>query len=313
MKELNVKQKEFVDEVLEGLNEEVAPWFKPWQAEALPYNFNTGKAYKGENQVYLMIVSMNRGYDDPRWITAAQCKQKRLLIKKGSKGVKLNRYSYYNPELKKEISIYDYYKLNSEEQENYKFCVKHFCVFNLSQIENAPAYEPVTREIKTDLELENIVNNIANNMNIKIGLSLDTACYLYETDEISIPNAKNFKSYEHYVATLLHELSHATGHKNRLDRNIKNAFGTIEYAKEELIAEIASTILCIEFNISNEALVNNSKAYINSWNQLLKEQPEALFEAIKAADQARNYILEKSNATIQKNINIELQNVEYIN
>lgn len=91
--------------------------------------------------------------------------------------------------------------------------------------------------------------------------------------------------------TALHELSHATGAEKRLNRDIRNVFGTEKYAYEELVAEISACFMSEHIQIEQtEEHVNNHKAYIQSWTKALSEKPEMLMKAIRDAEKAANYL-----------------------
>ena len=110
-------------------------------------------------------------------------------------------------------------------------------------------------------------------------------------DRIYLPYRQQFNSEYAYASTALHELSHATGAEHRLNRKQGGEFGTEPYAYEELVAEISSCFLSSELPIGQtEEHLKNHKAYVQSWIQGIKEQPEALFRAVKDAEQAAAYL-----------------------
>lgn len=109
-----------------------------------------------------------------------------------------------------------------------------------------------------------------------------------------IPQRGQFKSREHYTATVLHELAHATGSKNRLNRDMQNIFGTKKYGFEELVAEISSSFMGEYIRDSlNEDVLRNHKAYVKSWIKEIREDKNFLFKAIQEADKASDYMIEK--------------------
>lgn len=119
----------------------------------------------------------------------------------------------------------------------------------------------------------------------------DRAYYSPKTDSVHLPEKDTFYNSYAYNATALHELSHATGAEKRLNRDIKNAFGTEKYAYEELVAEISACFMSEHIQIEQtEEHVNNHKAYIQSWTKALSEKPEMLMKAIRDAEKAANYL-----------------------
>ena len=91
-----------------------------------------------------------------------------------------------------------------------------------------------------------------------------------------LPSPNDFESYEHYLATALHELAHWSGAKYRLDRQLSNRFGTQAYAAEELVAELSAAFLCAHLNIEGKL---RHVEYIANWLGLLREDPRAIFTA----------------------------------
>ena len=115
-------------------------------------------------------------------------------------------------------------------------------------------------------------------------------CYNPSMDLIKLPLKEQYENKERYYATALHELSHWTGHKSRLDRDLDNSFGTDNYAKEELRAEIGSSLVCLSLGVNSE-ISENSKAYIKSWVQELKDAPNEILKACADADKICAYVL----------------------
>jgi antirestriction protein ArdC len=106
------------------------------------------------------------------------------------------------------------------------------------------------------------------------------AYYRPGDDYISLPSFAAFKSAAHFYGTTFHELGHRTGHKSRLDRDLRNRFGERAYAAEELIAELCAAFLCAEFNLDGDL---RHAGYIESWIGLLKADKRAIFTACSKA------------------------------
>lgn len=160
-------------------------------------------------------------------------------------------------------------------------------------------YVLVTEEIKKEerptieYNTNEVVDNIIKNMEVGYEEKGSEAYYSPTNDKITLPPMTTFYSEYGYYATKLHESCHATGHSSRLNRDIKNEFGSQKYAVEELRAEIGSSFLMAELGLeADESHVNNHKAYIQSWISELKKDPKVLFDAIKDADEIVEYIKE---------------------
>jgi antirestriction protein ArdC len=167
--------------------------------------------------------------------------------------------------------------------------------FNVEQC-NGLTLEPIaTTKDRPAVEKIAAVEKVASGMKLD-GLTLghggDRAFYSPARDAVQMPNPDQFESPEAYAGTLLHELGHATGGENRLNRPLANGFGTSEYAREELVAELCSAFASAETGVQFDD--KNHAAYIGSWLETLKGDKHAVFAAAKDASKAVDYLLEKS-------------------
>ena len=123
----------------------------------------------------------------------------------------------------------------------------------------------------------------------------ERACYIPSSDTIKMPPEKAFETSEFYYNTLFHELTHSTGHESRLERQgITEAqiFGSRNYSKEELIAEMGAAFLCGHTGIENR-VIDNSASYIEGWLSSLKKDNRFVIQAAAQAQKAADYILER--------------------
>ena len=120
----------------------------------------------------------------------------------------------------------------------------------------------------------------------------DRAFYRPSTDSITLPKKGQFKDAEEYYSTLYHEMTHSTGHEKRLNRDLKNFFGDEGYSKEELVAEIGSSILCNLLGIETGSTFKNTVAYIQSWIRALKNDKRMIVSASSRAEKAVAYIMD---------------------
>ena len=119
------------------------------------------------------------------------------------------------------------------------------------------------------------------------------ACYRPPEDLVEIPTLGNFRSSDDYYATLFHELAHATGHVSRLARKgvtERTRFGSGEYGREELVAELASAFLCAKVRLDG-SLLENAASYLQGWLTVLREDPKALVIAAAQAQRAADRVL----------------------
>ena len=98
---------------------------------------------------------------------------------------------------------------------------------------------------------------------------------------------------DRHYSVLLHECCHATGHESRLKREMSGGRGSAEYAREELIAETASTYLMCELGLESDEVINQHASYLEGWAKLIKDDPRALFQAFSAAEKAADWFMQR--------------------
>lgn len=264
------------------------------------HNPTTNKEYTGKNTIILMLSQMLSNYSDNRYLTFNQIKKLGLKLKKGSKGTCLNYVNTYRKDLKRNLTreeLNDVELLRELESkgllQSYK---KYFTVFNGDDVEGL---EEIT-DTKVDITCSIDINEIASNIGVAVkNKTINTAHYNLDDDCIYMPKLNQLTSgYEHYLKTFFHELTHATGHKNRLDRKL-GQYGLDEelHSTEELIAELGSIILAKYFNVNvDESLYKNSLIYIKSWLSPIEDNKkvEVLAAAVEQAIQAATLIISKS-------------------
>jgi antirestriction protein ArdC len=113
------------------------------------------------------------------------------------------------------------------------------------------------------------------------------AYYVPSRDFISVPAFEAFKRADHFYGTVFHELTHWTAHKSRLDRDLKNRFGSRSYGAEELIAELGAAFLSAEFCFDGDL---GHAGYLAHWIELLKADKRAFFTACSQASKAADYL-----------------------
>lgn len=264
------------------------------------HNPTTNKEYTGKNIIILMLSQMLSNYSDNRYLTFNQIKKLGLKLKKGSKGTCLNYVNTYRKDLKRNLTreeLNDVELLRELDRkgllQSYK---KYFTVFNGDDIEGLEEIKDIKIEITNDIDIHAIASNIG--VLVK-NQAINTAHYNLDDDCIYMPKLSQLtSSYEHYLKTFFHELTHATGHKSRLDRNLES-YG-LDYdlhSTEELIAELGSIILAKYFNVNiDEKLYNNSLIYIKGWLSLIEDDKKVdmLAAAVEQAIQAVTLIISKS-------------------
>ena len=304
----NKMREEMVREFIKCLSEETIPWHMAWSTDR-PVNAVTYTRYRGINKMWLSFIQKMEGWEDPRWCTFKQASDNGWKIIKGSKGTPVEFWSLYDTQSKKKISYAEARELEEnltpeEYDKRIRLVSRVYSVFNAEQMSGISKYEAK----KYDLDTERIIrirDNLIKNMNVGYFEEGDKAFYNPSRDRIVIPEMDRFETEYDYMATLLHEAGHATGHESRFNRQIANMFGSPEYAKEELRAEISSAFTAQTLGIAYEqnSHMENHKAYIQSWISALKNNPNELFLSIKDAEKISDYLIEK--AEVEKEMSNE--------
>jgi len=264
-------------QILDSLARGVVPWRKPWTGrEYLPMNAISKKRYHGIN-TFLLSISP---FTDHRWLTLRQANELGGYIKRGERG-----------------SLVVFWKLleTTEQEQASKRNIpllRHYFVFNVEQTEGT-GIQPV--ETTCQLDRIEVAEAVIQAMPIppKWKETGSSAYYLPSEDMIVLPPMNRFDSADHRYATAFHELGHATGHQSRLDRPGVSGtirFGSEDYSREELVAELASAFVCAELGLDN-SLIESSSSYINGWLDVLKRDNRAVIAASSQARNAADYIL----------------------
>ena len=136
-------RQEVTDSIISLLEQGVAPWQKPWEGIGIPMNPTTKNAYRGGNAVHLMATALQRGYDDPRWMTYKQAWENDWNVKKGEKGTRIEFWEVKNaPNERDELSQP---ATDAPEKPERRFIHKVYTVFNAQQIEGIPPFAPKER------------------------------------------------------------------------------------------------------------------------------------------------------------------------
>ena len=275
--------KEVAQEIINMIEAGTVPWMQPWTGGLnLPHNGGSGRRYRGMNSLMLSYYSQKKGYTDPRWYTFNQIKNAGAHLRKDEHGVKVEYWKF-----EKEIKLSDGTKAIEKLAPPRAF---RATVFNAEQAEGLPPY------VKPELTWQPVER--AEDVMKSVGVPIyhdqqDRNFYRPSSDEIHLTPKESFKTEDAYYNVALHELSHSTGHESRLDRKIINGFGSEDYAREELRAEIASYMLCSELGISTEANRGRNAAYVESWVQVLKEDPNEIFRAARDAEAIAEFLFDK--------------------
>ena len=312
----------FAEMMIEKIENIRGDWRKPWFTEgALQWPRNlSGREYNGMNAFMLLLHCEKEGYTIPRFCTF-DCVQRlnkpgkdgqelpRVSVLRGEKSfpVMLTTFTCIHKETKEKIKYDDYKKLSDKEKEEYNVYPKMqvFRVFNVAQT-NLKEARP---EMWEKLEQENGHPKIGNgeqfsfapvDVMIKDNLWIcpikpmhqDQAYYSISKNEIVVPEKEQFKDGEAFYGTLFHEMTHSTGAEGVLDRFKPTAFGSPEYAKEELVAELGSALVSQRYGMTKH-IKEDSCAYLKGWLDELKESPQFIKTTLLDVKRAASLITQK--------------------
>ena len=307
---LTPQRKQLVDQVLANLDKGKLLWTQGWVAAGAPESAVTGKKYRGINNLYLSLVAMAENYGDNRWATFRQMEEKGWTFKKDEEGhtlgkgksVSVEYYEMRDKETKRRFdrSVLDGMTFDEQREymdKNVYWLRKFYRVFNCSLMDGVPAKEMPMIDVNDRIEKAEAILDYWNANESKIVYGGSQAFYRPSTDEVHLPEREKFKSTQSFYDTALHEIGHSTGHESRLNRDLSGGFGSQSYAMEELRAEIASIFMAQDLGIEpSEDRLQNNAAYIQSWKDEIKENPNALFTAIADADKIARYVSSKEQA-----------------
>jgi antirestriction protein ArdC len=269
------------ESIIKQLESGVAPWRKPWRTET-PANLVSKKEYRGIN-IFLLA---SQGYGSRYWVTYRQAQALGGTVSKGQHGSKVVFWK---------IGEYRRENQETEETENHKtILLRYYTVFNLEQCEGINSTDPV-RIINPIEQCESIIKAMPNPPEL---MQDARACYRPSTDTVGMPARSGFHSAEEYYSTLFHEITHSTGQPSRVGREgimNHNPFGSEDYSKEELIAEMGAAMLCAVTGIESRTL-GNSAAYLQTWINKLKSDSRLIVSAASQAQKAADYILGRTKA-----------------
>lgn len=293
---------EMVQTIINYIEKDPSKWESGWNSivSGAQINGKTEKAYRGFNSLYLMVIAMEHGYSDPRWVTFNQAKELGASVKKGEKSVPVVFFELYDKLTKKAFENKTVKGMTEEEKtaylkENVYAVLKYSSVFNAAQCQNFPelnldAYKMSEEERSNQNEMiETIIANSAAPITYDGG---NRAYYSPGTDSIHLPVIEAFNSMQDYYATALHEIAHSTGHESRLNR-FSTANDVDSYAREELRAELACVFMQVEHGIKLEGKhIENHAAYLKSWLDETKNDSSVFFKAASDAQKIADYVSE---------------------
>jgi antirestriction protein ArdC len=276
-------------QIITILEKGVVPWRSPIlvkSAGGVPQNLESLKPYRGVNVFLLAFTAWSKGFSSRYWLTFNQARAHGGSIRKGEKS--------------STVVFWKQHEIRDEQTGEKKSVpmLRYYNVFNVDQTEGikAPDVQELPAKEFTPIETaEALLKGYTDGPTVQH--SGTQAFYSPLSDGIHMPKPEHFASAEEYYATLFHEQAHGTGHSRRLDRKLDTQpqpFGTPDYGREELVAEMAAAFLCGQVGIQ-PAVIGNQAAYIQGWLKQLKQDKKLVISAAGAAQKAADWICGERN------------------
>jgi len=271
------------DRMIAALEQGTVPWRKPWQASTgQPRSMSSGQPYRGVNVFLLSLTAAEEGYRSPFWGTYRQIGDLGGQVRKGERSTLVVFWKQAQAEQRdpqtgeitiKQVPVLRYYR-----------------VFNAAQADHLPErFYPAPGEHSQIAEPQAVLDGYLACGPKLVHVTGDRADYHPATDTIRLPLRSQFRTPEGYYGTAFHEAGHSTGHPARLDRpGIADFdhFGSGKYAREELVAEMTSSILCAQTGIDSPETFGNSVRYIANWLTALDNDHKLVVTAAAQAQRA---------------------------
>lgn len=314
----------FAEMLIKRMEEMQKDWHKGWigggSMFGLPQNIS-GRTYEGSNAFLLFLHTASNGYKAPVYMTYGQLHKEGAHVLKGEKAVPVFKWGF-------SIKDKDGKKVTEEEFDNMtddekKECkrrpfLKIYPEFNIDQTNmsevNKEKYDAVVSQFrKTDVPTITdgmYVNKAIDRMmekqewvcKIQYDKEEKGAYYSPAKDIVVLPTKAQFRIHpddpeecfkdgQEYYGTALHEMAHSTGHPSRLDRLKPAAFGSPEYAKEELVAELTSAMVGNTLGFDRR-ISDNNVAYLQNWTSALRKEPKFIVSVMADVNKASRIIIE---------------------
>lgn len=275
---------EITDKIVAMLQQGEIPWTKPWVCGGQILSYASGKPYSLLNRMLLGRPG--------EYATFKQVQEAGGRVRKGAKS---ERIYFYKPIITEVIS-----------EENGKQVIKQkisliFKAYNVFHLSDTQGLKPrwtketsFTNENKTHEIAEGIVQSYTDREKIRlIHSEEDSAFFSPSQDKVQLPPINKFNSSNDYYGVLFHELTHSTGIKARLNRFTEGPqpFGSEDYSKEELVAEMGSAMMLAELGLETNTTHTSNAAYIQNWLTHIKGDANMVVSAASKAEKAINYIM----------------------
>ena len=309
----------FADKLIVRIRKGTAPWQRPWQPgeSALPENMASSRKYTGGNTLYLAMAAEDRGFSDNRWGTYRQIQALGGQVRKGETGEHVVFFARDRRIAQRDAA--GKVRKGADGKTLYRRQPLDKPVWRTFVVFNAEQAHGLKLPKRADQEPAWLPQKRAEAVIVRSGVDIrhqhgDRAFYHLPRDQVTLPDRHQFPSAANYYQTALHELGHATGHQKRLgngappgdDRThrptlrdgIKAGFGSPDYAREELRAEVAAMMTGDRLRTGHDPA--RGAAYVEGWVAALDEDPREIHRAAAEAQRMSNYIVGRARELLEK-------------
>ena len=287
---------QITDQILAAIDAGGGPVEMPWHRSGVmtnrPVNAFTGQTYQGVNIVSLWAAASLNAFNSGHWATFKQWRCLGAHVRKNEKGSPI---VFYKPYVAGVSGHEAGGNAAGGRSDTPNLPVRWFAraswAFNAEQVEG---WSPPRPAMRSPAEIVSAAEAFVHRTGAVIHHGGDGACYRPALDIIEMPARDAFtgtttsSATQSYYAVLFHELTHWSGHRSRLDRQLASRFGEAAYAMEELIAELGASFLCADCSIANHPRADHAR-YIASWLEVLQDDKRAIFTATRKASEAANF------------------------
>ena len=269
---------QIVTAIEEGADLYKMPWHRSRNDITNPRNVASSRSYRGLNIIALWMIAEAKGFNTGTWATYQQWQEKGAQVRKGEKAASVFFW--------KNLSEQGETEQAESEEGRARFVARAYSVFNADQVEGyeAPAVQALSEEERI-AEAEAFFAKIP----ARVSIGGNQACYRPGDDRVQMVPFSQFTTPAAYYSVLAHELTHWSGAKSRLDRDLTGRFGSESYAVEELVAELGAAFIAGRLGLPSDPRKENAP-YIASWLKVLKNDARAIFTAAGKAQAAADYL-----------------------
>jgi antirestriction protein ArdC len=264
------------------------PWVQPWGTAsakaplAMPTNAATGRGYSGINVLILWGAVIERGFSSQSWLAFRQALSQGGNVRKGERGTIVVYADRFIPDDEQRRA-----RETGEDPQAIPF-LKRFTVFNAAQCDNLPEAIAIAAPPAPPGLIEPTAEALIAATGIDFRIGGSRACYDHGNDHAQVPAPQAYFEPINWHRTALHELSHASGHACRLDRDLSGSFRSKAYVFEELVAELSAAFCCASLGIVPTV---RHADYIGSWLEVLRQDNRAIIRAASQAGKAAEFLL----------------------